>query len=65
MDYYTREKIRLRNRAKAIWDTNRSLGLCGYCDEKCKLNPKTGKPYSACEFHRAYHNNRIKLWKQN
>lgn len=52
LPYKEREKIRLRNRMKAVWQTNREAGLCGKCDNIPEINPKTGKRYSECEKHR-------------
>jgi len=59
LDRYHRELLRLRNRAKATWDSYREEGKCGVCGDEPAIG-KNGKKLTHCEKHRQRVNARSK-----
>jgi hypothetical protein len=64
LDYFERERERLRVRMKVIWDENRENGKCGKCGGEPAIG-KDGKELVHCEECRKAVNARTKLYKQN
>lgn len=48
-----RERIRIRNRMKAVYDERILAGQCYKCGVQCEINIHTRRPFHACEKHRA------------
>ncbi|MFW5746743.1 MAG: hypothetical protein ACOCWQ_04310 [Nanoarchaeota archaeon] len=49
----SRYKISASERVLQLYHRRRKEGLCVQCGKKVKkINPRTGKPYRLCEYHR-------------